>query len=153
MDKYVEQHLEKHEILEYNAKVSNWLFVIPGIMALFFILVGTANPRTAGIMYFIALCYILYPYIIKTSTELAITNERILGRSGFLHAKFLMLDFGKIKNVKLTQSFFGRLLNYGNITIYDSNFTKYRFRFISNPIALKAFISEKNIIKNFTCNI
>ncbi|QIV94160.1 PH domain-containing protein [Allofrancisella frigidaquae] len=153
MNKYTKQHLEKHEILEYSAEVSNWLFLIPATMALFFIFAGTAEPKTAGIMYFIALCYILYPYIIKTSTELAITNERIIGRVGFLHAKFLNLRFNQIESVKLSQSLFGKLLDYGDITIYSSNSTRYRFKFLSNPIALKAFISEKNIIKNFNSNI
>lgn len=147
MSDYVDQHLNKDEILEYEAKISGWIFLIPVITALFFIVIGTANPRAAGVMYFIALCYILCPCIIKISTELAITNERIIGRSGFLSTKYLRLDFNQIESVKLSQNFLGRFLNYGNITIFDSKGNKQKFKLIYDPIALKAFISEKKVIK------
>lgn len=154
MSKYIDQHLETDEIVEYRAKINGWIFLIPTIIALFFIFIGTSNPRAAGLMYFIASCWILYPCIINTSTELAITNKRLIGRTRFISSKFLRLNFEQVKTVKLSQSALGKALNYGSIIIYDGDYVRYKFRFISNPIAFKTFISEKNVqISNENINI
>lgn len=152
MSKEKDLKLERNEILEYKAKISGWLFFTPSVIALYFIIMGTLRPLTAGIMYFIALCFILYPCIIKLSTKLIITNKEIVGRTGFIYNKFLKIPFNHIKSVKISQGFLGNLLNYGKIIIIDSNNNKYKFKFVANPLAFKLFVSEKNIIKNSPYN-
>ncbi|AEE26335.1 PH domain-containing protein [Francisella hispaniensis] len=129
MGKYIDQHLRKDEVIEYRASVSNWVFLIPVIIAILIFPIG--------------LILLLYPIIIKLTTEMAITNQKVIGKTGFISRNSIDLRFEKVESVKLSQGVLGRILNYGTITVSGTGSTQANFKFISNPVAFRNFVNDK----------
>ena len=75
-----------------------------------------------------------------------VTNRRILHIEGVLDKDITDSSLEKVNDVKLVQSFWGRLLNYGNVEILTaSELGVNRFLQIADPIAFKtAMLNAKH---------
>jgi uncharacterized membrane protein YdbT with pleckstrin-like domain len=80
--------------------------------------------------------------IIFFSTEFAVTNKRVIGKSGLLRRRSLEVMLSKIESVSVDEPFWGRVLNYGTITVKGSGGTIQPFPFISDAMALRLQISN-----------
>ncbi len=76
------------------------------------------------------------------STEFAVTDRRIIAKTGLLRRKSLELVLAKVESIGVDQPLFGRILNYGTIVVSGSGGTKQRFPNISNPMRLKNQVNE-----------
>ena len=74
-----------------------------------------------GILFFWLLLIPTIKAIIKTvrfnNTELAITDKRIVGKTGVLNTDSLDAPLNKIQNVSVDQPFWGKIFNYGTVCI------------------------------------
>jgi membrane protein YdbS with pleckstrin-like domain len=89
------------------------------------------------------------PRIISVlSCKLALTNRRVIGKSGFLSIRSLDYPIDKIDNVSIKQSFFGRIFNYTTITVKSANSTRgISFKGISNANEFRNTLTDA-IAKN-----
>jgi membrane protein YdbS with pleckstrin-like domain len=55
--------------------------------------------------------------IIQTHTELVVTNRRVVNKTGVFRINTQDIPLKMVINVDIDQSFLGRILNYGDITI------------------------------------
>ena len=62
--------------------------------------------------------------------EIAFTDLRVIGKAKEL---FFEAPFGKIKNVFVERSIWGKLFGYGNVTVYAENISSCTFRNIKDP--------------------
>ena len=53
----------------------------------------------------------------RWTTEVAVTDRRIIYKTGFINRHTVEMNMDKVVRVDVTQSILGRLLNYGDITI------------------------------------
>jgi uncharacterized membrane protein YdbT with pleckstrin-like domain len=97
----------------------------------------------------IALLYLLAAFLnilsrvlIFFSTEFAVTNKRVIGKSGLLRRRSLEVMLTKIESVSVDEPFWGRLLNFGTITVKGSGGTLQPFPFISNAMDLRLQINN-----------
>ena len=58
---------------------------------------------------------IIYLFIRNFSTEMAITNHRVIYKIGIFNVKTDELASNKIESISVRQSILGRILNYGDI--------------------------------------
>jgi len=56
-------------------------------------------------------------WITITTTELALTDKRVIAKTGLLSQQSIELNLSKVESVEVKQSLFGRMLNYGTITV------------------------------------
>jgi len=80
-------------------------------------------------------------FIKRATTELTITNKRIMGKTGWLKIKAMDSPLNKINNVKIVQGIIGRIFNYGTI-IVDTMSGTYSYRNMVNPKEFKKQITE-----------
>lgn len=73
-------------------------------------------------------------YVVYRTTELAVTNRRLIVKHGFLSRRSVELLLEKIESFYFDQSSFGRLLNFGTITVTGIGATKARYSFILAPL-------------------
>lgn len=78
----------------------------------------------------------------RYSNEFAITNKRIIVKTGLICRKTLELNLSKIESVNVDQSILGRMLGYGTIRIIGTGGTREEFLNISNPIELRKNFQE-----------
>jgi uncharacterized membrane protein YdbT with pleckstrin-like domain len=106
MATYVESALTKDEHIVYIGRLSWWTqfpWVFLGILLL---------PAFG-----LGLILLLAAYIRRRTTELAITNRRVIAKFGFVRRDTIELNLQKIESVQVHQSMGARLLNYGTVVI------------------------------------
>lgn len=131
MASYVESTLINDEEIIYRAKISLWsltpLFVI-GTLLLAFYLIG---------LFFIAYAIIKY----KT-TELAITNKRIIAKFGWISRSTIELSMNKVESIQVQQGILGRIFNFGTLIISGAGNPQAPIPNISNPMEFRRIYTE-----------
>jgi uncharacterized membrane protein YdbT with pleckstrin-like domain len=57
-------------------------------------------------------------FIRYQSTEIAVTNRRIVAKHGFIGRDVLELEIDRTESVQVFQPFLGRIFNFGSLAIY-----------------------------------
>ncbi len=131
MSSYVESVLSSGEEVVYKAKVSFWSMLPLFILGL--LLLGCMG---IGVFFWIAA---IMRYV---TTELAITNKKIIAKFGFIRRYTIELLLHKAEGIQVSQSVFGRMLNYGSILVSGGGSTQTPIPGIVDPIAFKRKFSE-----------
>lgn len=53
----------------------------------------------------------------KLTTEIAITDQRVISKKGWLQISVISTPLSKVNNINVYQSFLGNIFNYGNVEI------------------------------------
>ena len=115
-----------------------FIWIVVGVLAASFL-----DPGTALAVILVAAVYPLFIYFTWIHNIWAVTNLRVIDEGGLFtrHAKESPLD--KINNIEYEQSFWGRLLGFGNVdsqTAAEMGETNYRM--IYHPKLLKDTITH-----------
>lgn len=78
----------------------------------------------------------------RYTDEFAVTNRRVIVKTGLISRKTLEMNLSKIESVNVDQSIFGRLLGYGTITIIGTGGTRESFPNISEPLKFRKIFQE-----------
>jgi uncharacterized membrane protein YdbT with pleckstrin-like domain len=82
------------------------------------------------------------PILDRYTDEFAVTNRRVIVKTGLISRKTLEMNLSKIESVNVDQSIFGRLLGYGTITIIGTGGTRESFTNISKPLLFRKKFQE-----------
>lgn len=156
---YLKNNLIKDEYIITKANLTNWIyfneFIYLSLLFVYFsfliIIVDITEIKSLfAIMPFLIIWLIFFiTEIIKDfSTELVLTNKRVLGKKGFIKIDTLDTPYSSIDNLQIKISFLGRILRYGTIII-ESKSDSHVYKLVANPSKLKKRISSQ-ILKNKT---
>lgn len=84
----------------------------------------------------------LAPLIDRWTDEFAITNKRVIIKTGLIQRKTVELNLSKIESVNVSQSVLGRILGFGNIQIVGTGGTKEIFPNIRQPLLFRKKFQE-----------
>jgi uncharacterized membrane protein YdbT with pleckstrin-like domain len=101
----------------------------------------------AGLLFIYSIILGLQAIIVMTTTEFAVTNRRVIAKTGFIRRHTLEMLLTKIESVAVNQNILGRLLNFGVVTVTGTGGTKESFRAIGQPFEVRKKISQ--IIEQF----
>lgn len=131
MGTYVEKNLDRNESIvkmaDLNALFLVWAWV-KGILFCWLLLI----PLVKAIIATVKFCHI----------ELGVTNKRLIGKSGVIRVDAMDAPLNKIQGVKIDQSFWGRVFNYGTINIVTAG-SEYFYVAIKNVNAFKGVIMSQ----------
>ena len=82
------------------------------------------------------------PIIIKETTELVITNRRIIAKVGLISRHTIEINLSKVESISVSQSILGRLLNYGDLEIVGTGGTREPILYISEPLMFRRKYDE-----------
>ena len=132
MLRHIDSTLSEGERVIYRARLSIWPFTP-------WVLIGLALlPFGVGVVP-LAFCF----YRFKT-TEVGFTNKRIVAKWGAISASVLELNVRKIDTIRVSQSIFGKLLNFGSISIAGMSYQNAPIPWIRNPEQFKKRFEEEN---------
>lgn len=126
MSSYVDAVLINDERVMYRARISKWS-LWPHI------LFGTLLLPAFGA----GLLLWLWAWVVFTTTELAITNKRVIAKTGLIQRRTIEMFLEKIESIQVDQGVFGRLLDFGSVIISGTGVQSAPFRNISDPLALR----------------
>ena len=144
---YVQHVLQPGEEIRHIAKI-HWVKFLPGLVVLLFALVmfiyaeRATSWRTfllivAAALALIALAQILYAWFVRWTTEIAVTNRRVIFKEGFIRRNTVEMHMDKVESVDVDQSVPGRIFGYGTIVIHGTGSSTEPLRMIESPIALR----------------
>jgi uncharacterized membrane protein YdbT with pleckstrin-like domain len=82
------------------------------------------------------------PLVDRYTDEFAITDKRVIIKTGFMSRKTFEMNLNKIESVNVDQSILGRIFGFGTIRIVGAGGTKETFPGISNPLAFRKKFQE-----------
>lgn len=82
-------------------------------------------------------------YILLRTSEYALTNYRVIAKSGWLRQVSFDILLQKVESVKVQQTIFGRLFNYGTVIICGTGGSKDPFFKIRHPLQFRNFIQHQ----------
>lgn len=106
MASYVDSVLISGESVLHRGRVSLWPHawkIVLGIVLLPVLGLG--------------LVLLAWVWIIYSTTEIAITNKRIIAKFGFISRSTIEINLPKVESVQVDQSVMGRMLDYGTIIV------------------------------------
>ena len=154
---YVSSVLGRDEAVQYEANVSLLPFLLDlifgvvlfvgGIISLGMTLKGKlgAIPLETvlgGGLILWGLFVLVKPIIIKETTELVITNRRIIAKVGLISRHTIEINLSKVESISVSQSILGRLLNYGDLEIVGTGGTREPILYISEPLMFRRKYDE-----------
>lgn len=81
-------------------------------------------------------------YLIQKTNEIAVTNNRIIGKSGIISRKTIDFSLKNIEMVDVKQSIFGRIFGFGNIIIKGNGGSNITIPALKSPENFKQSINS-----------
>ena len=127
---YVESNLSAGERVIHQGEL-HWAIFLPGIILL---------P-----LYGIGVIFLILAYVRKISTEMAVTNKRVIIKDGFISRRTIEMNLAKIENIGIDQGIVGRLLDYGTVTVVGTGGTREQFKYVAIPLAFRRAVQAQTM--------
>jgi uncharacterized membrane protein YdbT with pleckstrin-like domain len=131
MGSFVQSTLGKDEKIIGEGRVSGWALV-PSII------IGIITIPLFGLGIIIILSAV-FTYI---STELAVTNKRVVAKTGFIKRHTIELNLSKVESIQVHQGLFGRILNYGSLVVSGAGNPQAPIPNIADPMSFRRLATE-----------
>jgi uncharacterized membrane protein YdbT with pleckstrin-like domain len=73
----------------------------------------------------------------RNATEIAVTNKRVLIKTGFFGRTTIEIFLSKIESVVVDETFWGKALGFGSVTVRGTGGTPERFDRIASPLEFR----------------
>ena len=83
----------------------------------------------------------LRAFIRRAATELAVTDHRVIYKTGLLSRHTIEMNLDKVESVDVDQTLLGRLFGYGTITVRGTGGSLEPIRDIGDPLTFRSFIT------------
>jgi uncharacterized membrane protein YdbT with pleckstrin-like domain len=77
----------------------------------------------------------------RVTTELAVTDRRVIYKSGLLSRHTLEMNRSKVESVDVDQSILGRIFSFGTIIVRGTGGSLEPIRLISDPLTFRSHIT------------
>jgi membrane protein YdbS with pleckstrin-like domain len=154
MDSFQKDLMEGERIVQ-RAHVS-WVIYLPAILAAGLGVVATAfllhqdNPdarnaaKILGALLGVwAVWLALSAWIRRGSARFAVTNKRVFIRYGFVRHHSTEILLSQVEGISVSQGFWGRLFDYGNVVIEGTGGDAEPYRRIAAPIVFRRVVQEQ----------
>jgi uncharacterized membrane protein YdbT with pleckstrin-like domain len=157
---YVSKHLSGDETIVHTARLHWAVFLSTLLVGLLTVLIfggsivmGTGAGGTvgeslpfgallAGLPALMFVASLVNAAAVWISTEMAVTNRRVIGKTGLISRTSVDLRLRKLESVQLEQSIVGRILGYGTVVFIGSGGSENRFAFVADPEGTRAQVTD-----------
>jgi uncharacterized membrane protein YdbT with pleckstrin-like domain len=155
MSNYVERVLQPGEQVRHVATI-HWITYVPGFAVLVVSLgvlyaAGLSLPGGEKIWQILSAALAVFAIILifrawfhRWITEIAVTDRRVIYKTGFISRKTNEMHMDKVESVEVNQSILGRIFDYGDVTMVgtgDSRFNE--IKTVASPIDLRNQITGR----------
>lgn len=134
---YIESSLSKNEHIYKQFKLH------PMAWWIFWLLIALAIP-SFGITLMMAIAQLIY---IK-STEMGVTNKRIIRKYGWISRQTQEMKLSSVETVTINQSVLGRIFDYGDVLVTGKGISDVIFKKVDSPMRVKIAIEDQDCFEN-----
>ena len=150
MSSYIQTVISKNESIKHQGEISLWalfpvffwgfVIVVPSLafMAIF-----------SGLIFFYSLILFLfgvslwvYAAILYLTTEVAITNKRIIVKFGWISRTTMEINLPNVESVQVDQGILGRIFNYGNLILSGAGDPQTPIPEVTDPLDFRRKVFE-----------
>ena len=151
MASYVDSVLADGERIIHRASMSHWNFLFSYLIGGAFVAAGVAaltipeqkaSHALAAVLLALGFLVILSAVIRRHTTELVLTDRRIITKRGIISRATVEMNLAKVESVHVNQSLLGRMLNYGDITVVGTGSSLEPLVGIARPLDLRRKLGE-----------
>lgn len=141
--RYLEQHLIAGERLVLVAGRHGLYVASTLTMGLVFIIVGLSALPFLWWLLLWGMWLVGARFLQQMALEFAITNRRVVIKSGVLGRSLLELVLPQVQAVSVEQGMFGRLFGYGTLVVVGTGGTPQKMRGLSDPESVRAALQNQ----------
>jgi len=155
MGRYIEEILQPGEKVLYSTN-EHWMFFLPaiaaGVLVVVFLVLWRVVTNEALMLACLALAAMtglaaLYwtatAWFHRWTTETDVTNMRVVHKTGFIRRRTFEMSLDKVESVDVNQSFAGRVMNYGDLTIQGVGEGTQTISTVASPLAFRNAITTR----------
>jgi acyl-coenzyme A synthetase/AMP-(fatty) acid ligase len=159
---YVESNLVPGETVIYQTRL-HWIVMLghmvlgclllglPGVLLLYYALSQTGiDSRTLHIMegggvalLVCGVAVILMGMVRRNATEMAVTNRRVVIKTGLASRKTIEMLLNKVESIEVSEPAFGRVLGYGTIVVIGTGGTPEPFQKVAHPLEFRSQVQQQ----------
>ena len=165
---YVDRNLVPGETLLYQTRHHWVVLLVPTIIAVVLAAPGVAllvwavksrdtngvtlgsstiSPQglaiTGGVLLFLALVVFFYGIAKRNATEMAVTNKRVLIKTGMAGRRTLDMMLTTVESIGVEETVMGRMLGYGTVIVRGTGGTPETFFVIAHPQDFRKNVQEQ----------
>jgi acyl-coenzyme A synthetase/AMP-(fatty) acid ligase len=127
------------------------LLGLPGVLLLYYALSQTGiDSKTLHIMegggVALLVCgviVVLMGMIRRNSTEMAVTNRRVVIKTGLASRKTIEMLLSKVESIEVNETAVGRMLGYGTIVVIGTGGTPEPFHKVAHPLEFRSRVQQQ----------
>ncbi len=127
---YIDQSLIEGEQIIHRGRVAWW-------SAFWLIFLGLIT-----LVVVVGIVFLVWAWIRVRSTEIAITNKRIIAKFGFIKRHTVEINLDKVEALRVEQGVWGRMLNFGTIYISGAGTSVAPIPDIADPLVFRRKFME-----------
>jgi len=159
---YVESNLVPGETVIYETRL-HWIVMLwhivlgclllglPGALLLYYALSQTGlDSKTLRIMEGGGVASIVCGFIVilmgmirRNATEMAVTNRRVVIKTGLASRKTIEMLLGKVESIEVNETAMGRMLGYGTIVVIGTGGTPEPFHNVAHPLEFRSQVQQQ----------
>ena len=159
---YVESNLVSGETVIYETRL-HWIVMLghivigclllglPGVLLLVYALRQSGiDTETLHIMegggvalLVFGVVTILMGMVRRNATEMAVTNRRVVIKTGLASRKTIEMLLNKVESIEVSETAFGRMLGYGTILLIGTGGTTEPFQKVAHPLEFRSQVQQQ----------
>lgn len=159
---YLDSNLVPGEVVMYQTRL-HWVVMlshlilgllllgVPGVLLLVYALrqpemeISTLHIMEGGgiALLVLGVVVILMGAVRRNATEMAVTNRRVVIKTGLATRKTIEMLLNKIESIEVSETAFGRMLGYGTITVIGTGGTPEPFHKVAHPLEFRSQVQQQ----------
>jgi uncharacterized membrane protein YdbT with pleckstrin-like domain len=159
---YIEKNLVPGEVVVYQTRL-HWVVMLWHIVLAIFLLELPAlallfysfqhselDPKTLHLMQGGGFVMLLISGIVisvgairRNATEMAVTNRRVVVKTGLASRKTIEMLLNKVESIEVNETGMGRVLGYGSIVLIGTGGTSEAFHLIAKPLEFRNHVQQQ----------
>jgi uncharacterized membrane protein YdbT with pleckstrin-like domain len=138
---FIEKNLSTNEQILFKGKLHWYIYLRFVFFFILGLLTSSLSMALAGFLFFVSALSLVSAIMVSSSSEFAVTNRRIILKTGILKRKFTELQLNKSEGMLIEQGIVGRMFNFGTLKITSAGVTE-KYTYLAKPFEFKRQVNN-----------
>jgi hypothetical protein len=97
----------------------------------------------AAVLLISGIIVILSGMVRRNATEMAVTNRRVVIKTGLANRKTIEMLLNKVESIEVSETTAGRMLGYGTIVVIGTGGTPEPFHKVAHPLEFRSQVQQR----------
>jgi uncharacterized membrane protein YdbT with pleckstrin-like domain len=139
---YVADSLGPGETIVHEATIHWVVYLWPLVGVLVGVAAAVFLPPYGLAVLAVAIVWLAVARFLSRTTELAVTSRKVVAKWGFIARSTIEQRLEKVDSVAVDQTFLGRILDFGNVTIHGTGINATPIKMIADPLAFRRKVEQ-----------